>query len=121
MKLASLSGGLCRPPEGNPPMPGTYAEAHLLVDRLETLCEPYRQNAISWLQLCTQSPMEDPRAEILHFLKDLNPIVRETFVLHTGRVLEEAVRHFGVKRGATSPLRARPMPGSHAAMEAGGA
>lgn len=101
-------------------MPGTYVEAHQLVDRLETLCEPYRQNAISWLQLCTQSPMEDPRAEILHFLTDLNPIVRESFVLHAGRVLDEAVRHFGVKKGATSPLRARPAPASGSFTALGG-
>jgi len=91
-------------------MLGTYAEAHRLADRLDTLCEPYRQNAISWLQLCTQSPMDDPRAEILRFLTDLNPIVRESFVMHAGRVLDEAVRHFGVKKGATSPLRTRPAP-----------
>jgi hypothetical protein len=91
-------------------MPGTYVEAHQLADRLDTLCEPYRQNAISWLQLCTQSPMEDPRAEILCFLSGLNPIVRESFVLHAGRVLDEAVRHFGVKKGATSPLCAKPSP-----------
>jgi hypothetical protein len=89
-------------------MPGAYTEAHRLVDRLDTLCEPYRQNAIAWLQLCTQTPMEDPRAEILHFLSDLNPIVRDSFVLHAGRVLDEAVRHFGVRKGATSPLRPRP-------------
>jgi hypothetical protein len=94
-------------------MPGTYVEAHQLVDRLETLCEPYRSNAISWLQLCTQSPMEDPRVEILCFLSNLNPIVRESFVLHAGRVLEEAVRHFGVKKGATSPLRPRLAPGAY--------
>jgi hypothetical protein len=100
-------------------MPGTYVEAHQLVDQLETLCEPYRQNAISWLQLCTQSPMEDPRAEILHFLTDLNPIVRESFVMHAGRVLDEAVRHFGVKKGATSPLRARPAPASLQVIGAG--
>jgi hypothetical protein len=99
-------------------MPGTYVEAHQLVDRLDTLGEPYRQNAISWLQLCTQSPMEDPRAEILHFLTDLNPIVRESFVLHAGRVLDEAVRHFGVKKGETSPLRARPGPAAYQAIGA---
>jgi hypothetical protein len=102
-------------------MPGTYTEAHRLADRLDTLCEPYRQNAIAWLQLCTQSPMDDPRAEMLHFLTDLNPIVRETFVLHAGRVLEEAVRYFGVKKGATSPLRAKPAQGSYQALEAGNA
>ncbi len=93
-------------------MHGTYTDAHKLADRVETLCEPYRQNAIAWLQLCTQSPMDDPRAEMLHFLTDLNPIVRETFVLHAGRVLDEAVRYFGVKKGATSPLRAKPGQGS---------
>ena len=89
-------------------MPGTFTEAHRLADRLDSLCEPYRQNAVVWLQLCTQSPMDDPLAEMLHFLSNLNPIVRETFVLHAGRVLEEAVRYFGVKKGATSPLRAKP-------------
>ncbi len=99
-------------------MHGTYTDAHKLADRVDTLCEPYRQNAIAWLQLCTQSPMVDPRAEMLHFLTDLNPIVRETFVLHAGRVLDEAVRYFGVKKGATSPLRARPGQGSYQAVGA---
>ncbi len=92
-------------------MHGTYTDAHKLADRVDTLCEPYRQNAIAWLQLCTQSPMADPRAEMLRFLSDLNPLVRETFVLHAGRVLDEAVRYFGVKKGATSPLRSRPGQG----------
>jgi hypothetical protein len=86
-------------------MPSTYAEAHRLADRLETLCEPYRQNAISWLALCTQTPMDNPRADMLRFLSVLNPIVRETFVLHAGKVLDEAVRYFGVRHGDTSPLR----------------
>ena len=86
-------------------MPSTYAEAYQLADRLETLCEPYRQNAISWLSLCTQTPMDNPRADMLRFLSVLNPIVRETFVLHAGKVLDEAVRYFGVKHGDTSPLR----------------
>ena len=89
-------------------MPCTYAEAHTLADRIDTLCEPYRRNAINWLELCTQSPMENPRADMLRFLTELNPIVRETFVLHAGRVLDQAVRHFGVTEGATSPLRAKP-------------
>jgi hypothetical protein len=97
-------------------MPGTYTEAHRLTDRLDTLCEPYRQNAIAWLRLCTQSPMDDPRAEMLRFLSDLNPIVRETFIRHAGRVLEEAVRYFGVKKGATSPLHAKPGQGSYQAV-----
>jgi hypothetical protein len=99
-------------------MHGTFVQAHRLADRLDTLYEPYRQNAIAWLQICTQSPMDDPRAEMLHFLTDLNPIVRETFVLHAGRVLDEAVRYFGVKKGATSPLRA---PASQASYQAVGA
>ncbi len=91
-------------------MPSTYAEAHKLAERVDTLCEPYRRNAITWLELCTQTPMENPRAGMLRFLTELNPIVRETFVLHAGRVLDEAVRHFGVTKGATSPLRARSAP-----------
>jgi hypothetical protein len=102
-------------------MHGTYTDAHRLADRVDTLCEPYRQNAIAWLQLCTQSPMDDPRAEMLHFLTDLNPIVRETFVLHASRVLDEAVRYFGVKKGATSPLRAKPGQGSYLAVGASNA
>ena len=97
-------------------MPGTYTEAQRLADRLDTLCEPYRQNAIVWLKLCTQSPMDDPRAEMVRFLSDLNPIVRDTFIRHAGRVLEEAVRYFGVKKGATSPLRAKAGQGSYQAV-----
>lgn len=98
-------------------MPSTYAEAYRLAERLDTLCEPYRHNAISWLALCTQTPMENPRADMLRFLADLNPIVRETFVLHAGRVLDEAVRYFGVHKGDTSPLR--PVPNSGALQPVG--
>ena len=97
-------------------MPSTYAEAYRLADRLETLCEPYRQNAISWLALCTQTSMDNPRADMLRFLSVLNPIVRETFVLHAGKVLDEAVRYFGVRHGDTSPLRPIPPAAAHQPM-----
>ncbi len=85
-------------------MPSFYREAYALADRIESLREPYRQNAIAWLETCTQQPIENPRADILRFLSDLNPIVREDFVDYTFRILEEAVRYFGVPRGAASPI-----------------
>lgn len=100
-------------------MPSTYAEAYKLSERIDTLCEPYRRNAITWLTLCMQTPMENPRADMLRFLSELNPIVRETFVLHAGRVLDEAVRHFGVTKGATSPLPARSAASPHQPLTAG--
>ena len=66
-----------------------------LVSRIKALPDPYRGNAIAWLQHCTQAPMEDLESDINNFLKTLNPSVRAKFVFQTGKLLEIAVQYFG--------------------------
>ncbi len=39
--------------------------------------------------------MLDLRSDLHGFLVGLNPIVRESFVLHTRWILDEALMHFG--------------------------
>ncbi len=86
-------------------MPSHFREADSLADRIESLREPYRQNAIRWLEMCMQQPILNPRADLLRFLGELNPVVRESFFFHALRVLDEAVHFFGIETGAMSPLR----------------
>lgn len=70
-------------------------EAQVLADRITLLGEPYRRNTIQWLEMCTQKPLLDLREDLHGFLLRLHPIVRESFVLHTRWILDEAVAHFG--------------------------
>ncbi|HUS85574.1 MAG: hypothetical protein MUO58_19735 [Anaerolineales bacterium] len=66
-----------------------------LVNRIKALPDPYRENAITWLQHCTQAPMEDLETDINTFLRTLSPAVRANFVFQTGKLLEIAVQYFG--------------------------
>jgi hypothetical protein len=70
-------------------------EARMLAERVAALGEPYRKNTITWLESCTQKPMLDVQADLRGFLVALHPIVRESFVLHTQSILDEALTHFG--------------------------
>ena len=70
-------------------------EAQMLTERITALGEPYRKNTITWLEACTQKPMLDLPTDLRGFLGGLHPIVRESFVLHTRSILDEALVHFG--------------------------
>jgi hypothetical protein len=70
-------------------------EAATLAHQLDALSEPYRQNAIDWLQGYTQLPMRDPRRDLPRLVRDLNPGVRARFLECTHLILEEATRYFG--------------------------
>jgi hypothetical protein len=70
-------------------------EAQMLAERVAALGEPYRRNTITWLESCTQKPMLDVQADLRGFLVGLHPIVRESFVLHTQSILDEALMYFG--------------------------
>ncbi len=82
-----------------------FFEARVLAETIDSLCEPYRQNTIEWLEACTRRPMREPRTDLLMFLCGLHPVVRESFVGYTSQILREAVRYFGVPRGAWEPMR----------------
>src|SRR3990172_5285838 len=57
--------------------------------------EPYRRNAILWLEHCTRQPLPNFQQDLHQFMEGLTPSVREEFVIQTKMVLEDAVRYFG--------------------------
>jgi hypothetical protein len=71
-----------------------YEDSTQLIDRIDSLPNPYRENAIEWLEMCTQEPMSDLRLDMTRFLGKLHPAVRRQFVIHTGRLLDTAVHYF---------------------------
>lgn len=71
-------------------------DARVLAGQVNRLREPYRHNTISWLERCSQRPMGDLERGIQAFLQALHPVVRDGFVFHAQRVLEDAVRFFGL-------------------------
>lgn len=71
------------------------AQAEALVQRINALREPYRHNAIVWLETCTKQPLEDIPEDLMAFLDSLSPSVRDRFILHTRLILDDAVRFFG--------------------------
>jgi hypothetical protein len=77
-------------------------EAQMLADRVSALNEPYRKNTITWLEACTETPMLNLQTDLRGFLIGLHPIVRESFVLHTRWILDEALTHFGRVTYATA-------------------
>ena len=75
--------------------PNGRSPVEALVERVNSLREPYRQNAILWLAHCTRQPMTDFQRELHLFINGLTPTVRERFVIQTRMVLEDACRYFG--------------------------
>lgn len=73
----------------------TESGGAVLADRIQELPDPYRGNAIEWLQLCTQTQMDDLERDIERFLDTLNPSVRAKFIFQTGKLLEKALFYFG--------------------------
>lgn len=68
-----------------------------IVVRISMLREPYRQNAIDWLRYCTQRQLDILYPDLEEFLDELNPFVRNYFIRDILRVLDIAVRHFGIE------------------------
>ncbi len=73
-------------------------EAVVLADAINALQEPYRGNAIEWLEACTQCTLCDLAQDMDLFLGDLPPIVRDSFVSYVRKLMEEAGRYFGTTR-----------------------
>ena len=71
-------------------------QARGLLARLDSLPQPYRENAVTWLQSCTRVPLKDLEGDMTSFLEGLHPIVRESFLTHTHELLDQAVHYFGV-------------------------
>ncbi len=79
----------------------TYAE--MLAEGITALREPYRQNTIEWLESCIQRPISDLPSDLRTFLRGLNPLLRERFVLNTTMILESAAGFFGIPGSGGSP------------------
>ncbi|HET7012058.1 MAG TPA: hypothetical protein VFI11_14880 [Anaerolineales bacterium] len=69
--------------------------AQLLTQAIEGLDEPYRENTVRWLERCMQHPVGSLEEDLRDFLGDLHPVVRESFLLHTHQLLEDALYYFG--------------------------
>jgi len=75
--------------------PNGRSPVETLVERVDSLREPYRRNAILWLEHCTRQPLPNFQQDLHQFMEGLTPSVREEFVIQTKMVLEDAVRYFG--------------------------
>jgi hypothetical protein len=77
----------------------------LAVDGLE---EPYRENAVRWLERCMQRPVGRLEQDLQTFLDELHPVVRESFIRHTRLLLEDALGYFGRDRRQLQAGRSGP-------------
>ncbi len=69
--------------------------ASRLAAQVELLAEPYRRNAIAWLESCAAQPLEDLDGGLARFLADIHPDMREVTASNLEMVLDGALRHFG--------------------------
>jgi hypothetical protein len=66
-----------------------------MVEKIQTLKQPYQGNAVQWLQAYISMPIENLEPDLEKFLGGLSPFVRQRFVSHVITVLDDAVRFFG--------------------------
>ncbi len=71
------------------------ASVERIVERVDNLREPFRENAIEWLSRRTQRPLSNLQLDLDQFLEEQDPFVRDFFIQDTLSVLELAVTHFG--------------------------
>ena len=86
------------------------AQAEALVQRINSLREPYRRNAIAWLEHCTHIQICDLDEDLLRFLEGLSPCVRDRFMYSTRMVLDDAVRHFGREQEVANEIATGTAP-----------
>jgi hypothetical protein len=65
-----------------------------LVNRIDSLREPYRKNAIEWVERCAEQRISDLPRDIRRVLRKMPPVKREKFYSRTVQVLDDAVQHF---------------------------
>ncbi|NIS79669.1 MAG: hypothetical protein GTO14_05550 [Anaerolineales bacterium] len=90
-----------------------------IIVRISKLQEPYRQNAIDWLRFCTRRQLDVLYPDLEKFLDELNPFVRNYFIRDILRVLDVAVKHFGIeeaREGFKQPERLSDDPMEIAAL-----
>ena len=66
-----------------------------IVERVNGLREPFRQNAIDWLCVRTRRSLVDLPLDLDQFLNEQDFFVQEFFIKNTLAVLDAAVTHFG--------------------------
>ena len=91
-----------------------WAQAEDLVRRLNALREPYRGNAIAWLEHSTHHRFTNVSEDLLDFLDSLSPALRDGFMSHTRTIIDDAIRFFGEER-EEQRLRSPSMNGMPAA------
>lgn len=72
-----------------------------MVKQVEALKEPYRQNAIEWLESHSDKPLYNFEEDLSRFVDQMNPLIRDRFLFHAGLILEDAVRFFGSSQEPT--------------------
>ena len=90
----------------------------IMVQMIETLQEPYRENIIHWLRSCSHKPMQDLKVEIRSFIDGLSSLEQEYFMRDMRVLLRKATRYFGVQglrsaqpgRGQRRALHASALP-----------
>lgn len=87
-------------------MPLQEHPARGLTLAVEELEEPYRHNAVEWLERCMQRPVVSLEGDLSAFLDELHPVVRESFIQHARRLLEDALDYFGRDRRKRRAVRA---------------
>ena len=75
--------------------PRPEEEVLALARRLEQLGEPYRENALRWLERSLDRRLERLPEDLLEVLRDLNPPLRRRLLWNLRAVLDDAVRYFG--------------------------
>ena len=66
-----------------------------IASSLDQLNEPFRRNAIHWLESCVAKPLEDVADDLTKYFRQLKPDMRDRTMSSLEFVLQEAVRKFG--------------------------
>ena len=68
----------------------------MLAAHIDSLREPYRQNAIQWLEACTAREINNLDVDLADFFDGLHPETRREYVSSLQVLLRDAVEHFGM-------------------------
>jgi hypothetical protein len=67
----------------------------MLLESINSLQEPYRRNALIWLEGCFDHPIDDPETDLEQCVDELNPRLRDWLMFHAHKVLQGATMYFG--------------------------
>lgn len=72
-----------------------------LIVRMHRIKEPYRQNLIDWMEGHAGWHFTDLERDVPDFLDNLNPSVRDEYIVNLSMILDDAVRFFGIHSAAS--------------------